>query len=79
MSYWLFCRRCSLCRGLANTAMHLSRPLQFPQVHRGPEPAALCRQVMASVSRISGTGAQLGGIDGCALALKMATVETVGG
>jgi len=25
MSYWLFCRRCSLCRGVANTAMHVTR------------------------------------------------------
>ena len=30
MSCWVFFRRCSLCRGLANTAMHLTRPLQLP-------------------------------------------------
>jgi hypothetical protein len=30
-------------------AIHLTRPLQFPQTQRGHEPAALCGLVMASV------------------------------
>jgi hypothetical protein len=29
MSYWVFFRRCSLYRSLANMAMHLSRPRWF--------------------------------------------------
>lgn len=29
--------------------MHLTRPLQFPEAQRVPEPAVLCGQVMASV------------------------------
>jgi len=53
MSCSVFFRRCSLCRGLANIAIHLTRPLQFPQAQRGHEPAALCGQVMASVRRKS--------------------------
>lgn len=48
MSCWVFFRRCSLCRGLADTAMHLSRPLSLPQAQRDPGPAAFCGQVMAS-------------------------------
>jgi hypothetical protein len=50
MSCWVFFRRCSLYRGLANTAMHLTRPLQLPVAQRDPEPAAFCGQVMASVN-----------------------------
>jgi len=50
MSCWVFFRRCSLCRGLANTAMHLTRPLLFPHAQRGPEPAVFCGQMMASVN-----------------------------
>jgi hypothetical protein len=49
MSCYVFFRRCSLCRGLANTAMHLTRPLQFRAAQGDPEPAAFCVQVMASV------------------------------
>jgi len=56
MSCWVFFRRCSLCRGLANTAMHLTRHLQFPAAQRDPEPAAFCGQVMASVLRHSRQG-----------------------
>ena len=52
MSCWVFFRRCSLYRGLANTAMHLTRPLQLPVAQRDPEPAAFCGQVMASVRRM---------------------------
>ena len=51
MSCCVFFRRCSLCRGLANTAMHLTRPLQFRAAQQDPEPAAFCVQVMASVIR----------------------------
>ena len=51
MSCCVFFRRCSLCRGLANTAMHLTRPLQFRAAQQDPEPAAFCVQVMASVRR----------------------------
>jgi hypothetical protein len=51
MSCWVFFRRCSLCRGLANTAMHLTRPLQLTHAQRGTEPLALCGLVMASVSQ----------------------------
>ncbi len=29
MSCWLFFRRCSLCRGLANLAIHLTPPVNF--------------------------------------------------
>ena len=49
MSCWVFFGRCSLYRGLANTAMHLTRPLQLPVAQRDPEPAAFCGQVMAGV------------------------------
>jgi hypothetical protein len=52
MSCWVFFKRCSLCRGLANTAMHLTRALQLPVAQRDHEPAAFCGQVMASVIRI---------------------------
>ena len=51
MSCCVFFRRCSLCRGLANAAMHLTRPLQFPAAQRDTEPAAFWGQVMASVSQ----------------------------
>jgi hypothetical protein len=53
MSCWVFFRRCSLYRGLANTAMHLTRPLQLPVAHPDPEPAAFCGQVMASVRPVT--------------------------
>jgi hypothetical protein len=52
MSCWVFFKRCSLCRGLANTAMHLTRALQLPVAQRDHEPAAFCGQVMASVRRM---------------------------
>jgi hypothetical protein len=51
MSCWVFFKRCSLCRGLANTAMHLTRALQLPVAQRDHEPAAFCGQVMATVRR----------------------------
>jgi len=34
MSCWMFFRRCSLCRGLVNTTMHLTRPLVMASVRR---------------------------------------------
>ena len=54
MSCWVFFKRCSLCRGLANTAMHLTRALQLPVAQRDHEPAAFCGQVMASVREMGG-------------------------
>lgn len=59
MICWVFFRRCSLCRDLANTAIHLTRPLQFPMVNRDPEPAPSCGQVMTSVRRHHGHAAAL--------------------
>jgi hypothetical protein len=50
MSCWVFFRRCSLYRGLVNTAMHLTCPLQLPVAQRDPEPAAFCGRLMMSVS-----------------------------
>ena len=60
MSCWVFFGRCSLYRGLANTAMHLTRPLQLPVAQRDPEPAVFCGQVMASVRRIGVEGEGIG-------------------
>jgi hypothetical protein len=57
MSCWVFFKRCSLCRGLANTAMHLTRALQLPVAQRDHEPAAFCAQVMVSVGKMRTAGA----------------------
>ena len=40
-------------RKAANTAMHLTRPLQFSEAQRVPEATAFSGQVMASVGRIA--------------------------
>ena len=47
MSCWVFFRRCSLCKGLATIAIHLTRSLEFPVVPRVPELLPSCGKALS--------------------------------